>query len=302
MPAPRLPILALALVGCHATPYREAEVSETPVVPAPAAQPAGQSRVLRFSVAAMESPRDTYAAYSRLFEAVGRRLGARTELVQRRTYREVNDLLTSGQIDAALICTGGFLDLRARGAQDVEPLAVPVVDGRSTYESLIIVPARSSAQSLDDLAGKRFAFTDELSFSGRAWVVHLLRQRGRTPEDHFGGTVFTHSHDRSVSAVAKGIVDGAAVHSLIYGQLLGRDPSLADQTRVIMRSPPFGMMPVVASARMPEAERQRLRAALLDLERDPEVGPLLHTLRIDRFDRPPPGLYDSAAAVVEIRR
>lgn len=68
--------------------------------------------MVRFSVAAMQSPQDTFAAYSRLLERLEPKLEVDIEFVQRRTYQEVNELLAAGQLDAALVCTGGYVSPR----------------------------------------------------------------------------------------------------------------------------------------------------------------------------------------------
>lgn len=258
--------------------------------------------MLRISVAAMLSPSDTYTSYSRLFERVGQRLGMGVEFVQRRTYAEVNELLLDGRLDAALVCTGGYLELRRRAPSEIEVLAVPVRNGKSTYESLVVVPSSSSARKVEDLAGHKFAFTDELSFSGYSYVAKVLRDSGEDPRRYFSSTSFTHSHDRSIRAVAQRLVDGAAVDSLIYEDLVRWDPALATTTRVIHRSPPFGMMPVVASTRLAPETRARIRQVLLGLDRDPDTAAALQIVHIDRFVTPPAGLYDTAATVVEARR
>ncbi len=285
-------------VGCDSGRHREVEVSLAPV---PAAAAPGSATVparpLRISVAAVESPRDTYGTYTRLLSRVGERLGVPVEFVQRRTYREVNDLLAAGQLDAAILCTGGYLDLQRRVPGTVEVLAAPVVDGESTYRALLIVPAQSAVKSLSELAGKRFAFTDELSLTGRTWVVRRIQEIGRDPDRFFGGTTYTQSHDRSITGVAAGFVDGAAVHSLVLEHMTARDPSLATRLRVIERSPPFGMMPIVASTRLDAAARARLREVLVGIHRDPGAQDALRELRIERFATPAPGLYDSALRV-----
>lgn len=292
--------LAVALLACDATRFREAEVIPAPTGAAPAeASPPGLARALRFSVAAVESPRDTYAAYSQLFERMGERLGVPIEFVQRRTYREVNDLLAAGRLDAALVCTGGYLDLAARSPGAVELIAVPLLDGEPTYRSLVVVRADAPFTSLEELAGARFAFTDELSFSGRAYVLDWLRRNGHDPHRFFASTIYTQNHDRSVKAVAAGLVDGAAVHSAVFDHLVREDPSLTSRVRVVHRSPPFGAMPVVASTALPPEMRARLREVLLQLARDPEGAEALRVLAIDGFQVPSPDLYGSAQRVVE---
>lgn len=296
--------VTFAAFACEARSFREVEVSlAPPVQPAHDVAVPGPAQTLRFSVAAVESPRDTYAAYAQLFGRIGERLGLQIEFVQRRTYREVNELLATGQLDAALVCTGGYLELRRQAPGTIEVLAVPVVAGSPTYEAVIIVPAASPARSLADLAGKRFAYTDELSFSGHAYVVRALRDAGEDPRRFFRVTLFTQNHDRSIRAVASGLVDGASVHGHVLRHLLADEPALARRIRVLQRSPPFGAMPVVVSTALHPATRSRLREVLLEIAEDPDGAAALHVLGIDRFDEPPsPRLYESAEHVMEALR
>lgn len=293
-------LAAALLFACSASPYREVEVDLETDETTPGAVALSPSRGrLRVSVAAMQAPRRNYNAYSQFVSRLGELLGSDVELVQRRTYREVNEMLAAGKIDAAFVCTGGFLAMRRQDPASVEILAVPLVAGVDTYHSLIIVPATSSTQNIEDLAGKRFAFTDELSLTGRVYPIYLLRQLRLEPTRFFGATQFTHSHDRSIEAVAEGLVDGAAVDSLIYDELEAHGPASTARMRVIHRSPPLGMPPLVASIRLPAATRQRLQTLLLGIERDSKAAAALRTLHIDRFVLPKPGLYDLAANVMD---
>ncbi len=290
--------LAPALLACPSSPYPESRVDMTPAKrPAPAA-PAPGATVLRFAVAAMQSPQETLAGSSRLVERLAERLGTRVELVQRRTYGEVNEMLASGALDAAIVCTGGYVDLERRFPGAVEILALPVIQGKSTYHSYVIVPAASRDRSLADLRGKRFAHTDELSLSGHGYVVHLLSKLREDPGAFFASVQYTRSHDRSIEAVAQGVVDGAGVDSLVFDQLVAAKPWLSDAVRIIDRSPPFAAAPVVASTRLPAARREEIRAALLGLERDPAALPALRLVGFDGFARPTPRCFDSARAVL----
>ena len=293
-------VVAAALAACERSPYRTAVV-ETRKSSTPSAS-SGDTRsapVLRFSVASIESPRDTYSAYTRLFDRMGQLLQTTIDFEQRRTYREVNDLLIAGRLDAALLCTGGYLDLEKRAPGTVEIVAVPVLGGEQSYRSVVVVPASSDVQDIRDLRGKRFAFTDELSFSGRLYAERLLKDRGIVPERFFGSVAYTGSHDRSIQAVANGLVDGAAVHGGILAQMEERDPSLERRIRIVHRSPPLGGMPLVVSTRLPAATRSRLRDVLLGLHRDPDSAASLKLLRFDRFSEPAPGLYAAAALLLD---
>lgn len=300
-PRPRALALASAvsvLAACSASPYPEVVVDLAASGAAPTAAQQPRAPVFRFSVAGMQSPQDTFAGYSRLFERLAPKLEVEIELVQRRTYQEVNELLANGQIDAALVCTGGYVELARRSPAAVELVAVPVVHGRTTYRSYVIVPAPSPAREVVDLRGKRFAYTDDLSLSGYGYPAQLLRGMGADARSYFASVTFTHSHDRSIEAVAKGIVDGAAVDSLVYDELARASPQLRESTRVIHRSPEYGVAPVVVSTRLSPERRAALRDALLRLHEDPEARAALGLVGFDRFIAPDPSLYAGATALL----
>ncbi len=288
-----------ALAACPSSPYPEQKVDFS-ARPAPAATAqAAAAPKLRFSVAAMLSPQGSLAAYSNLFELMGKRLGYQVEFVQRKTYREVNDLLLAGQVDAALVCTGGYLELVRRAPEKIDLLAVPVVGGSTTYNSYVLVPAASRARSLADLAGKRFAYTDELSLTGRAYGIYWLKSHKQDPGSFFGAVQFTQSHDRSIEAVGKGLVDGACVDSLIYEEMAKVRPELAKAIRIIERSPPFGAPPVVASTGIAPERRAAIREVLLGIAGDPEGRKALDAIGFDGFQAITPAHYDGARRVAE---
>jgi phosphonate transport system substrate-binding protein len=288
-------IAVIALVACDRSPYPELAVGESS--PAKREAPIARADSLRLSVAAMLSPQATYGAYAHLLERIAANVGADLELFQRRSYREVNALLERGEIDAALLCTGGYLELEGRSADRIEVLAVPVVDGQLHYRSLVIVPADSPVTTLAELAGRRLALTDELSLTGYRYPVQALAALGIPADQVRHGALITRSHDRSIEAVEGRLVAAAAVDSLIYQRTLATDPSRAARTRVVHTSPAFGMPPLVVRRDLAPERRERLREAVLAIDRDPAASAYLEALGIERFVPPPAGLYDSARAI-----
>lgn len=245
---------------------------------------------LRIAVAAMISPEETLGAYQALMDYIAAKLHRPVEIKQRRTYQEVNDMLGAGKLDAAILCSGPYV--HARRQYGVELIAVPVINRSPTYHSYIIVPAGSPSATLGDLAGKRFAYTDPLSTSGRLYPVYALLKGGHDPATFFARTFFTYSHDNSIEAVAEGVADGAAVDSLIYDYLKRTNPGLVSRTRVIQQSPPLGAQPVSAPRRGDPALRRALQAAFLGLDGDPTARPILQKLGVDRFIAGDDRLYD----------
>lgn len=249
---------------------------------------------LRVAVAAVISPRGTVESYTPLLEYLSQKLGRPVEMVQRRSYAEVNELIRTGQVDLAFVCTSSYLAGRSFGMRLV---AAPQVEGKITYTAKLIVPAESPAHSLEDLRGTVFAFTDPLSFTGHVVPIYWLKQMGETPETFFQRTFFTFSHDDAIYAVAQGVADAASVDSLVLDFALRRDPTLTNQIRVIRISKPFGIPPVVTG---PQTRPQAIAAwqeVLLNMDHDPAGKAALEALGYDRFVVVSDPLYETARQV-----
>lgn len=246
---------------------------------------------LRVAVAAVISPKATIEAYAPLRDYLAEKLGRPVELIQRGTYAEVNDLVEAGAVDMAFVCGGALVE----GERDfgMQILAAPQVDGETVYYSYIIVPADSQAESLADLHGGSFAFTDPLSNSGYLAPSWRLGQLGENPDTFFASTIFTNSHDNSIQAVADRLVDGAAVDSLVFEFLKAEGSPLIDKLRVIERLGPYGIPPVVVHPDIDPDLRAALQSALLNFTADPDGQAALAQLRIDRYVEIDPEAYKS---------
>ncbi len=250
---------------------------------------------LRVAVAAVISPEGTAESYRLLLGYLGERLGRPVELVQRRTYMEINNLLEAGQVDLAFVCTSGYV--YGHDAFGMRLLVAPEVNGETVYRSLLIVPSDSDARSIEDLQGATFVFTDPISTTGRAYPIYLLTQLGYDPQSFFGHVFYTYSHDNAIRAVADRIADGAAVDSLVYRFALERDPELGDRVRVIHESPPFGIPPVVVGPNATESWIEELRRIFLTMHETPEGQEALAAIGVDRFVMVDDSAYDGVRLI-----
>jgi phosphonate transport system substrate-binding protein len=240
-----------------------------------------EEKPLRFAVADMLGPVATYDAYVGLLGDLARSLGRPYRFVQRRTYQEINDLLLHGELDLAFLCSGAYAALPADAP--VEIVAVPVVGGKSVYHSLIVVPAGSTVQRFEDLKGARFAFTDPLSNTGYLFPVYRLAQMGMGPAGFFSSQLFSGSHDRSILAVNRKLVDAAAVDDLVYNRIVVPESPYWHQLRVIEASPDLPIPPVVVPTSLPPEDRAHYRRFLLTLADTPEGRARLAALGFDGF-------------------
>jgi phosphonate transport system substrate-binding protein len=274
------------------------EESGVPVSLYPTTEPASEKQdnegVLRVGIGAMISPAATVEFYDLLVSEVGRRIGRKGVSIQRGNYSEINDLLEQGRLDCALVCTGAYLAGRRKFG--MEAIAVPSIGGATTYNSVIIVREASPHRKFEDLKGRKFAFVDPLSNTGRLYPVWRILKLGASPADFFDYQ-YTYAHDRSIAAVRMGVVDGAAVDELILNHLRESDPSKVTNLRIIERSPAFGAPPLVVNPDCPHEFRTRIRDAFLSLSSTKTGKAILRNIGIDQFVAPAKGLFDSTAAI-----
>lgn len=287
--------LGLLAAACASTPAPSTTIDLADLRPL---EPVADEGVipLRIAVAAVLSPQGTLESYQPLLHYMSEQLNRPIELVQRRTYQEVNALIEQGEVDVAFVCTGAYV----AGAREfgMELLAAPQVNGEAVYYSYLIVPASSPAEDLTDLRGATFAFTDPMSMTGYYYPSYLVHQLGDEPQTFFGRTFFTYSHDKAISAVARGVADGAAVDSLVYDAAIHQDPDLALQTRIIHRSEPFGIPPVVVNPDTRPQIKAEIQSLLLDLANTPDGRAVLQLLGFERFVTIQDSDYDAVRRVM----
>ncbi len=289
-------LLALALPACTRGDGQKTVTLEG----APRSRPSSptapaRARRLRVAVGAMVSPKETLATYSDLLSYIGKKLGMKVEFIQRKTYEEINALVKNRELDVAFVCTGAYV----QGCDEfgMELLVAPVMYGRTVYYSYVIVPDDSPVRAFEQLKDRTFAFTDPLSNTGKLAPTYRLALMNQTPEKFFRNTVYTYSHDRSIECVARNLVDGAAVDSLVWDFMNRKRPELTSRTRVISRSEPFGIPPFVVSKAVSPELKGQLREVFLHAHDDAEGKKILSGIMIDRFVQVDDAIYDSVRAM-----
>lgn len=246
---------------------------------------------LKIGVASMITPVDTVKYYQEIIDYIGEQIGRPVQMVHRRTYDEMDRLLQKGEVKVAFICSAPYVKNRKKF--NIELLAAPTVKGKATYHSYVIVHKDSLIKSFPELKGKVFAFTDPKSNTGKLYPTYLLKTMGSSPERYFKRYTYSYSHNKSVELVAKRIVDGAAVESLVYEYMVKRRSPYAQQTKVIKRSPPFGMPPVVVTRDIAVELKKRIKKSLLNMSRTEKGRAILSAMMIDGFVVVPDSAYDS---------
>lgn len=250
-----------------------------------------EEKPLRIVVGSMITPREGFAYYKQLLDYIGEKLKRPVEFVDRENYADINSLIKSGNIDVAFVCGRPYVD--GHDEFGMELLVAPQSYGKTVYYSYTIVSRDSPYESFEHLRGKSFAFADPMSNSGKLVPTYMLAKIGETPESYFQKYVYTYAHDKSIKAVADGIVDGAAVASLIWEYLNRTNPTFTSKTKVIEKSPPYGIPPVVVHPNLDSKLKERIRQIFLNAHKDEKGRNILRRMLIDKFVLIDDSTYDS---------
>jgi len=263
--------------------------------PADGAEQAQVSKPIRFGLTAVvvrENLRflDQWAYY------LSKKMGQPVKFVRRRSYREVMDMLESGSLDFAWIC--GFPFVQNRDPEFIKLISVPIYKGNPLYHSFIIVHRDSPHKSLNDLKGKTFAYSDPESNSGFLYPQYLLAKNGTNKNAYFRQTFFAFNHAETVEAVAERFADGGAVDSYIWEYMKEFRPEVADQTRIINRSPAFGFPPLVARLGVNLETVWKMERVIKGMSDDPEGRKFLNGLKLDGFGEASLPLFNNIREMV----
>jgi phosphonate transport system substrate-binding protein len=112
-------------------------------------------------------------------------------------------------------------------------------DNRFGYEMEIITHPGSGVNKVEDIKGKRLAFTSETSNSGFKAPSALLREQFKMESGKDYTPVFSGKHDNSILGVANKDYPAAAIANSVKVRMEARGVVKPDQTKVIYKSQTF---------------------------------------------------------------
>lgn len=246
---------------------------------------------LHVAIGGMITPKEGFAYYQKLLKYLGDKIGMDVDYMDAESYAEINNMVETGMADAAFVCGKPYVD--GHDKFGMELLVAPQAYGKTVYYSYIIVPRESTVKSLKELKGKTFAFGDPGSNSGKLVPAYMIALMNETPETFFSKYIYTYGHDKSIQAVAEGIVDGAAVDYLIWEYFNRINPELTSKTKIIEKSPPCGIPPVVVRSNLDPALKEKIKSIFLSVHEDEAGREILKGMMIDKFVAVEDSLYDS---------
>ncbi len=280
-------LVFMVITGCKEKEKINNQVSLTKKAP-----------LLRIAVGSMVTDSEGAAYYKQLLDYIGEKIGGHVKFVETGTYGEINNLLKSGNVDVAFVCGRPYVD--GHDEFGLELLAAPQVNGKAVYSSYIIVPRGSPVKTFEGLRGGAFAFTDPASNTGKLVPTYMLAKMNETPDSFFQKYIYTFAHDKSIRMVADKLIDGAAVDSLVWEFYNKTLPEVTSKTKIIYKSPPYGIKPVVVSSWVDSEMKSRLRKIFLGLHEDEKSKKILNKMMIDKFVLVEDNQYDSIREMIAL--
>jgi ABC-type phosphate/phosphonate transport system substrate-binding protein len=228
------------------------------------------------------------ALWRALLGAVIERAGLPVSLIEHAPAAPIAELWARTDKAAVFMCGLPFSLAEPRPVLIAAPVPSPAeFSGQPCYWSNLVVRADSGFRTVRETFGRRIAFTTPESQSGYGAALHdLMGSAGNDPL--FAEIVAPQFTPRGVlTAVIQGLAEIAPIDSYAFVLLQRYCPELTSQVRVIGKTAPMPIPPLVASAPGLDA----LAAAFITADRDPAVHALMEQLLLRRFVRPDAGRY-----------
>jgi len=153
---------------------------------------------------------------------------------------------------------------------------LPLVRGSTPLVGILATDRNGPIRSLNDLKGKDLAFPAPNAFGASLYLRALLSGKE--------GLQFNSQYVGSHQNVYRHILMGDAAAGGGIAATLKKEPvALQRRMRVLYSTPGVAPHPLAAHPRVPEAAREKIRAALLKMERDPAGRKMLAEVELDQI-------------------
>ena len=149
---------------------------------------------------------------------------------------------------------------------------------------LVVVRSDSPIKDLAQLNGTTMAFASKTALMGTLIPKRELDSRNIVVEGEY-----VVSLDSVYLTVAKGRFPAGGGENRTFGALA---PELKSQLKILWESKPIPPFAFIAHSRVPQAAADKLKAAMLGMDRDPKGKELLKVLNMQGLDTVPDGEYD----------
>jgi phosphonate transport system substrate-binding protein len=232
--------------------------------------------VLRVTTIPEEAATEQMRKFGPLTKYLERTVGSKVDFVPVNDYPAAVEALVNKQVE--LVWFGGFTYVQAqiRSGGKIVPIAQREEDTK--FRSVFITQTNSGIKSLADLKGKQVSFGSQSSTSGHLMPRSFLLEAGIDPDKDFKRVAYSGAHDATIASVVSGRVDAAALDITVWRKFVTENKVDTSKVDVFYTTPPYFNYNWSVHADMPAAQREKITAALLDLNMNNPEGKEILTL------------------------
>jgi len=232
--------------------------------------------VLRVTTIPEEAATEQIRKFGPLTKYLERTVGMKVDFVPVNDYPAAVEALVNKQVE--LVWFGGFTYVQAqiRSGGKIIPIAQREED--TSFRSVFITQTNSGIKRLADLKGKQVSFGSPSSTSGHAMPRSFLLDAGIDPEKDFKRVAYSGAHDATIAAVVNGRVDAAALDITVWRKFVSENKVDTTKVDVFYTTPPYFNYNWSVHADMPAPVREKITAALLNLNMNNPEGKEILTL------------------------
>lgn len=216
---------------------------------------------ITFGVIPVASSRNMSDSFGNLVDHLEKELGIKVNLQVAGDYAGVITGMQHGHIDMAYLGPKSYVEAAKRAGG--EAVAVEVSSsGVAGYHGYIITKAGSGLKSLDDLKGKKWAFTDPHSTSGTLVPTVYFNEIKLDPNTYFSKVIYSGSHEASILSVKAGKVDGSSTNDLDFDRGLGKHWAKED-FNIIWTSDLIPGSPITVRKDLPSSLKMAIKGSMI---------------------------------------
>ena len=232
--------------------------------------------VLRVTTIPEEAATEQIRKFGPLTKYLERTVGMKVDFVPVNDYPAAVEALVNKQVE--LVWFGGFTYVQAqiRSGGKIIPIAQREED--TSFRSVFITQTNSGIKRLTDLKGKQVSFGSQSSTSGHLMPRSFLLEAGIDPDKDFKRVAYSGAHDATIAAVVNGRVDAAALDITVWRKFVSENKVDITRVDVFYTTPPYFNYNWSVHADMPAPLREKITAALLNLNMNNPEGKEILTL------------------------
>lgn len=245
-------------------------------------------------VAGTTSVKSTFGGLAKYLEKT---LGVKVKLQSSSDYAGIITAMQHKHVDIAYFGPKSYVEAAKRAGAEAVATEVDAESGLPGYYGIIISKKGSGLKTLEDIKGKKWAFTDSHSTSGTLVPTVMFSKKGINPQSYFSKVVYSGGHEASILAVKAGKVDAASTNNLDFNRGLGKHWN-KDDFNIIWTSSIIPGSPMTVRKDLPTSFKMAVKGAFLSLH-DKKI---LSQMKIKGYTNGSDEFYNPVRELIELKK